>query len=392
MDIINQLDIELSSLCNAACPCCPRFQSNSPIINEHLYLDYITIDKFKEWFPKSILDRVKHLKLCGNHGDLGTNPDLIEIFKYLSNFNFKKLSFNTNGGMKTPLFWKELAEVCNTFKFKTNPIFSIDGLEDTNHIYRRNVNWKKLLKNVKSFNNTIKNENVEIVWDFLVFKHNEHQLDEVKKLSRKLKFNLVKFKLPINLDDGENILPISVLDKKGNLDYWIYPSDLPEFKPSYLSDTPNKVYKSIPLFKDIGEDDKGLTDEDFKTISELKNLKIKPKCSKNDLYVESNGDVYRCCFITNGIYKYKTHYLNKKYVPIKHKQLFDSISNIGFEKFNLNYNTLENIFSNNLLNKIYNNKWNSKFESGKLLQCSEICGKSNSLDIVYGNKKEKQFI
>jgi len=59
---------------------------------------------------------------------------------------------------------------------------------------------------------------------------------------------------------------------------------------------------------------------------------------------------------------------------------------------NLKYNTLENIFSNNLLNKIYNNKWNSNFESGKLLQCSEICGKPNSVDIVYGNKKQKSVI
>ena len=50
-DDVNSVTIELSSLCNAACPWCPRYEDFSEVVNNQLEPQYITIDQFKEWFP-----------------------------------------------------------------------------------------------------------------------------------------------------------------------------------------------------------------------------------------------------------------------------------------------------------------------------------------------------
>ena len=47
---LNQLHIELTNACNAACPMCSRFHVNSPLIRPDLEIDQITIDKFKKYF------------------------------------------------------------------------------------------------------------------------------------------------------------------------------------------------------------------------------------------------------------------------------------------------------------------------------------------------------
>ena len=52
----------------------------------------------------------------------------------------------------------------------------LDGLEDTNHIYRRYTDWSKIERNAKTFLNA----GGKGSWVFIVFKHNEHQVDEAE--------------------------------------------------------------------------------------------------------------------------------------------------------------------------------------------------------------------
>ena len=46
--------------------------------------------------------------------------------------------------------------------------FAIDGLEDTNHIYRRNTDWVKIVQNATAY--IAAGGRAE--WDFIVFAHN----------------------------------------------------------------------------------------------------------------------------------------------------------------------------------------------------------------------------
>ena len=69
-------------------------------------------------------------------------------------------------------------------KYNTIVVFGIDGLSDTNHIYRKNVNWSKLEENYKTFID----HGGKAIWQFIVFEHNKHQLSQAKKISKIEKF------------------------------------------------------------------------------------------------------------------------------------------------------------------------------------------------------------
>ena len=388
---IYYLHLEISNLCNAACPCCPRFNSNTPLPSKHLPLGYIDLKSFKEWFPPEILKRIRRLNFCGNHGDPGTNPDFPEIVEYCAEHSsYESFSFHTNGGMLNPSFWTKLAKACNKVKSKerVKPVFSIDGLEDTNHIYRRNVKWDKLMKNVKAFNE-VRNPKVHTTWDFLVFKHNEHQLEKARKLSMELRFKNIEFKAPLNLDDGVNITPVPVLSKDGAIMYWLNPTVFEEFKPSYLAKNPKKVYKNQDKWKEIGFDWNGkVSDDDKKMISKAEPIKIRPRCGQNDLYVESNGDVHPCCFVATKFYEQKSYYLDGKGVNIANRQQLDYMNKVGFDKFNLNTTTLKEMIDNRELKKMYNDNWKKTVGEGKMIKCAEYCGQTNAIDVIYGTGRE----
>ena len=63
--------------------------------------------------------------------------------------------------------------------------FGIDGLEDTNHIYRRGVKWERLQDNFREY---IK-AGGDADWQFIPFSWNKHQLDAARELATKEGFD-----------------------------------------------------------------------------------------------------------------------------------------------------------------------------------------------------------
>ena len=55
---------------------------------------------------------------------------------------------NTNAGARDEAWWSELA---NTFGRSGAVIFSVDGLRDTNHLYRQNVVWDNVERSMRAF-------------------------------------------------------------------------------------------------------------------------------------------------------------------------------------------------------------------------------------------------
>ena len=181
---VNQINIEISSLCNSVCAWCPRYENMSSVINKQLNPTYVTLEQFKDWFPADLVAQIDNWAYSGDYGDAGTNPDLIQIFEYTFTHNPEaSVEVNTNGGMKTPKFWKQLGKLFSE-REQRKVIFSIDGLEDTNHIYRRNVKWNKVIENVSAYLEA----GGEAYWDFLIFKHNQHQVECARTYSKILGF------------------------------------------------------------------------------------------------------------------------------------------------------------------------------------------------------------
>jgi hypothetical protein len=65
-----------------------------------------------------------------------------------------------------------------------------EGLEDTNHLYRQKVKWERVMENAKAFID----RGGHAKWDFIVFKHNEHQVDEARQLAMDMGFEKFQVK------------------------------------------------------------------------------------------------------------------------------------------------------------------------------------------------------
>jgi len=145
------------------------------------------------------------VNMCGNNGDPIYHSDFPTLCQRLKNNNCK-LSITTNGSAKTKKWWNELNAILDNNDTVT---FSIDGLEDTNHLYRRNVNWQKIMENSKAFITT----GASAHWDMLVFKHNKHQVAEAKSLADEMKFTWFRAKETDRWDTYNTDLGISPADK-----------------------------------------------------------------------------------------------------------------------------------------------------------------------------------
>ena len=96
---------------------------------------------------------------------------------------------NTNGGIGTTNWWSNLGTMLN--RPEDYVIFSIDGLQDTNHLYRRNVIWDKVIENARAFISA----GGQAHWEMLLFDYNEHQLAEVKSLAQSMGFKFFNTKV-----------------------------------------------------------------------------------------------------------------------------------------------------------------------------------------------------
>jgi MoaA/NifB/PqqE/SkfB family radical SAM enzyme len=176
-----KLQFELSSMCNALCLGCVRtdasnFNNKKPIIPEK---EYIKFDIFKKILNAEEFESVTQLEFCGTIDDPLMHPKFIEFLDYASTVgNRYNIIIHTNASLRNTAYWKDLASVLKQHH-DHNVLFSIDGLEDTNHIYRQKTQWYRIMENAKAFIEA----GGKASWQYLIFPWNTHQLDEAKQLS-----------------------------------------------------------------------------------------------------------------------------------------------------------------------------------------------------------------
>ena len=185
---IKILHLEPSTVCNAKCPQCPR--ENTDLYNDNTNRNELTLSKCEELFDSKFIKNLDKMFMCGVFGDPASTREALDIFKYFRKHNPNiTLGLNTNGSIRSTSWWIELAEIFNKLTYYV--IFSIDGLEDTNHLYRKNVHWHKVMTNAQAFIDAGGSAH----WDMLIFKHNEHQLDEAEQLARSMGFSWFRHKV-----------------------------------------------------------------------------------------------------------------------------------------------------------------------------------------------------
>ena len=255
LEDIRDVHLEITSKCQAKCPMCPRRINGGPM-NPFIKLDDITLDRFKEWFPRQFIQQLNSMFMCGNLGDPIISRDTMEIFEHLREVNPRmKLSMHTNGSAREQNWWKELA------KHRVIVTFGIDGLEDTHHLYRISTDFNKIIDNAKAFIGA----GGYAKWHMLVFEHNEHQIQEAKQMSEDLGFKMFTTKNTTRFKDDH----FQVIDEKGN--------PLHKLRPSEKS----KVM--IPMMNEASKDNKP-------------NIICKAK-KYNQIYVSACGNVSPCCWL-----------------------------------------------------------------------------------------------
>lgn len=312
----SHIHVELTTRCNAACPMCMR-NLNGDIDHP----DLIKTDFDINWFDNFDLESEK-LTLCGNYGDPCVHPDLhLVVDKWLQKYN-KPILMMTNGGARKPEYWKLLAE---TAKDKLHVVFGIDGLEDTNHLYRRNVQWNKLIENAKAYIDA----GGSATWKFIIFEHNKHQVDEAAELAKTLGFKKFE-KIKTNRFEKE-YLP--VYDKNNNEVYRLYEAKIDD--KQYTAKNPNRI---------------SVTKEWTGEISCYAK-------KESSIYIAADGRIYPCC---NTGYHYNTdRSLNKEILELQSQMGIPNIANTKLSQ------ATESLFF-----KTVEEKWSSE----PLKKCKKTCG------------------
>ena len=198
--------IEFSTQCNSACPQCNRYLDDDPVLgiveNPSLPQATINLEELKKLYTPEYLAHAKSLKLSGSHGEPTMAQEVIPMLKWVRSINPDILfQMDTNASTRTPAWWRELAELFASPKHANNYVaFNIDGLEDTNHIYRRRTVWKKIMENAQAFIDA----GGTAVWAFLVFEHNEHQVLKARKMAKDMGFTFFQVKI----SSRQNVRPI----------------------------------------------------------------------------------------------------------------------------------------------------------------------------------------
>ena len=273
LSTVKSIQLEISSYCNAACPQCPRNYFGGSTIPT-LPLKKWSLNEFKKIFTIDLLDQLEQVYFCGTYGDPMTNTKIVDMCQFLKESRSDiKIGIHTNGGVGQAHDYTELAKLTDFIAF------GIDGLEDTNDIYRRHVKWTRVMDNAQAYISA----GGCAIWDFIVFKHNEHQIEQARELSQELGFNDFTVKktsrfLNRSHDFSEKLL---VQNRQGFIDYAISIPTNPDYR--------NEHYQILHHVAD-------LTQYAKTTPIHCNALRIQ------EIYIGADGFVFPCGWLHDRLY------------------------------------------------------------------------------------------
>jgi len=342
---IKTIHLEVTQNCQASCPMCDRNQ-NGGILNPHIDLSELTLDDCKKIFKPEFIAQLKTMYMCGNLGDPIIAKDTLEIFRYFRQHNSNIwLSMNTNAGARDEEWWTELAKVYGRMG---TVIFSVDGLHDTNHLYRQGVVWDNVYRSMKAFIEA----GGRARWDFLIFEHNQHQVEEAEVLSKEWGFEkfVAKKTGRFITQDSKKKESHQANDRKGN--------QTTELKK------PNDKYVNSALKKQsLLEIKYGSMDAYYQQTP----IRCKVK-DEGSLFITAEGLALPCCWTAGRMYKWWNR-------DPKTEQIWKFIDFAGGkDAINVKIHGLERVFETEIFDIIEDSWHETSYETGRLKVCAMKCG------------------
>ena len=327
--VIKRLHLELTNACNSQCPLCPR--TGTPIVGNSGIMN-LTLEDIK----KINFENLEIITLCGNFGDPLLCPEIYEICDYIIQKDVL-ISIKTNGGMHDKKFWYDFGKLLSKTTNGYNRItFDIDGLEDTNHIYRVGTNFIKVKENAQAFIDG----GGHAEWQYLVFKHNEHQVEEAKDMAMQMGFKSFEIKKPSDRGRYKN-----------------------KSKEKY-----QHLTKNIELeYSEKVVDENGDQHDLDKWVHFQEEIPVKCKGSTyKEVFISCEGDVFPCCWWGSAYMEYK-YDVKETMVP----------SLMNFNN-NIRTNTWDNIIDEICSKK---NQMTHLFDNRCVRECNKQCGNAKKGEI-----------
>jgi len=344
---VESVHLEITQKCQAACPMCARNQ-NGGDDNPHIDNSELTLDDCKKIFSIEFIQRLKSITLCGNLGDPIIASDTLEVIQYFREHNSSLwIGMNTNAGARSIEWWTNLA---HTIGRQGAVIFSLDGLSDTNHLYRQHVNWDICMRSATAFIAA----GGRARWDYLIFGHNEHQVLEAEALSLKMGFEqFVKKKTGRFYDAAKHSGKESHqgFNKSGS-------------KTVNLVKPENIKHMNKALTGEQKLTDKYGSLDSYYDVAKI-HCKVK---DKKEIYISAEGLMLPCCWTADRMYKW---WLKDP----KTEQIWDFIEkNGGKNSINIVEHGLKAVMDSDILNDIENSWDIIGCNNGKLKICAMKCG------------------
>ena len=222
------ISIEPTTTCNLQCPECPsglrKFSRNTGFIQNS------TIDRIMQQLSKHLIYVTFYFQ-----GEPLLHPKFVD---YVIKLKSKKLivSTSTNAHFLT----KDNSDsIINSGLDRL--IISLDGTDSETYLkYRKGGDFDKVIANITYFisrKNELKSNSPFVELQFIVFKHNEHQIDDIKALGKSLGVDYVSIKTAqlYEFEDGNDLMP-------GLIKYSRYQKQA-DGKYQIKSKLPNKCYR-----------------------------------------------------------------------------------------------------------------------------------------------------
>ena len=343
---IKDVHLEVTQKCQAACPMCDR-NENGGKDNRHIDNSELSLADCERIFPPEFIAQLKTMYMCGNLGDPIIAQDTLEIFRYFRKHNPTMwLSMNTNAGAKDEQWWRQLAGILGRMG---TVIFSVDGLRDTNHLYRQNVVWDNVERNMRAFIDA----GGRARWDYIIFGHNEHQVAEAEALAnewgceRFQKKKSGRFFTASNKGKDKH----QAQNRKGTDTQLIQ-------KPVAPANQNLALLKQAEIEKTYGS-----MNEYYNSCS------IRCKAiEKKEIFITAEGLLMPCCWTAGRMYKW----WHKDY---RVEQIWDHIDAAGGKDgISVLTHGLESVMNSGILQSIKSSWDRTSVADGKLGVCAQKCG------------------
>ena len=349
---LKKIELEITSDCNAACPGCAR-----TLNLDKLNIQNLNFEKIKQIFPNKESIDGKSFKFCGVLGDPAMHVECVDMVDYLTSYGgYCELS--TNGGVQPVAWWERMGKISKERPGLVYIHFCVDGHEETNHIYRVKTKFSIVARNMQAYANYASEGSA--AWIYIVFDHNEHEIEKAKIHANTLGFNfatrtgmrnsLKNWVATIAKKDKEKkkvVVEKKVITTTGKKEHSkkTQVAELDKFIMQY------KLQKN----KNKNFDDK--KKEILKTV-------VCKYIHEGEIFIGADATLWPCCFLYDSAFK-------------NQEGIIDRLNQFEPNWNSLNYHTVNEILQHPWYTKLLGASWDPDHEL-HFARCIRTCAKNKA--------------